>query len=311
MSKTMNIIFMGTPEFAVPCLDILVKNGYQIVGVITAVDKFGGRGKKTLIESPIKKYAEKNGLQILQPKNLKSKVFQKKLRALEADLQIVVAFRMLPESVWNMPKHGTYNLHGSLLPAYRGAAPINWAIIKGEQQTGVTSFKLKHEIDTGDTLYQDTLPIYYFDTLKQVHDRMQLLAATTILKTVDAIDHDRIELIHQDNSKVSHAPKLFTETCEIDSTKTTTEIHNFIRGLNPFPTAWTSLEDKKLKVYSISTETTDDQNQAGQWYSDNKTYLKMKCSDGYIRILDLQLQGKRRMTIKEFLNGYSLKEQNQ
>lgn len=309
MSRGMKIIFMGTPDFAVPCLDILVKNGYQIVAVITAVDKYGGRGKKTLIESPIKKYAEKHKLKILQPKNLKSKIFQKKLRALEADLQIVVAFRMLPESVWNMPKHGTYNLHGSLLPAYRGAAPINWAIINGETQTGVTSFKLKHEIDTGDTLFQNKLPIYHYDTVKQVHDRMQLLAASTILKTVDAIENDHLELILQDDSKVSHAPKLFSETCEINSNQTLSQIHNFVRGLNPFPTAWTSLDDKKLKVYGISMEEAEDDNEVGRWFSDQKSYLKMKVSNGYIHVLDLQLQGKRRMVVKEFLNGYQLKEQ--
>lgn len=309
MSKAMKIVFMGTPEFAVPCLDILVKNDYQVVAVITAVDKYGGRGKKTLLESPIKKYAEKHGIQILQPKNLKGKLFQKKLRALEADLQIVVAFRMLPESVWNMPKHGTYNLHGSLLPAYRGAAPINWAVINGENQTGVTSFKLKHEIDTGDTLFQNKLPIYHYDTVKQVHDRMQILAASTILRTVEAIENESLNLILQDDSKVSHAPKLFSETCEIDPSQSPLQIHNFVRGLNPFPTARTTLDDKKLKVYSISAEESDDEHEVGRWFSDQKNYLKMRCSNGYIHILDLQLQGKRRMTIKEFLNGYELKDQ--
>lgn len=297
---------MGTPEFAVPCLDILVQNGYQVVGVITAVDKYGGRGKKVLMESSVKKYAEKQGLSILQPKNLKGKKFQEKLKSLEADLQIVVAFRMLPESVWNMPRLGTYNLHGSLLPSYRGAAPINWAIINGERQTGVTSFKLKHEIDTGDTLYQETIPIYHFDTVKQVHDRMKSVAAATILKTVKAIESNSLELVLQDDTKVSHAPKLFTETCEIDPTKTTHQLHNFIRGLNPYPTAWTTLDDKKLKVYEILTEITDDSSTIGHWYTDQKSYLKLKCLDGYIHILDLQLQGKRRMKLKEFLNGYQV-----
>jgi len=307
MSNNMKIVFLGTPDFAVPCVDILVKNGYQIVGVITAVDKYGGRGKKTLLESPIKKYAEKQGIPVLQPKNLKSKVFQKKLKSLNADLQIVVAFRMLPESVWNMPKHGTYNLHGSLLPAYRGAAPINWAIINGETETGVTSFKLKQEIDTGDTLYQEKMPIYQTDTVKEVHDRMKLLAATTILKTVQAIESGPLDLILQDVSKVTHAPKLFTETCEINPSQTTQEIHNFIRGLNPFPTAWTTLHNKKLKVYNISYEQVEDSIPTGVWISDDKNYLKMKCADGYIHILDLQLQGKKRMKIKEFLNGFQFK----
>lgn len=306
----MRIVFMGTPDFAVPCLDILVKNGYNIVGVITAVDKYGGRGKKTLLESPVKQYATKTGLTILQPKNLKGKIFLKSLRELEADLQIVVAFRMLPEVVWNMPSEGTYNLHGSLLPAYRGAAPINWAIIKGESLSGVTSFKLKHEIDTGDTLFQKTLPIYYFDTVKDVHDRMQTLAAETILHTVQSIANQSIQLIQQDNSRVSHAPKLYTETCEIDPNLSLTQVHNFIRGLNPFPCAWTTLDDKKLKVYETRSESTSDNQATGTWHSDNKTFLKLKCADGYIHLLNVQLAGKKKMAIKEFLNGYQIKETN-
>lgn len=304
--KKLRIIFMGTPDFAVPCLDILFKHDFNIVGVITSVDKYGGRGKKTLLESPVKRYAQQKGLNILQPKNLKGKIFLKKLKALNADLQIVVAFRMLPELVWNMPPAGTYNLHGSLLPAYRGAAPINWAIIKGETLTGVTSFKLKHEIDTGDTLYQNTLPIYYFDTVKNVHDRMQSLAAETILATVNSIARKSIKLIQQDSSLVSHAPKLFTETCEINFENSIRDVHDFIRGLNPFPTAWTTLDNKKLKVYETQSEKSDDKSLPGTLKSDNKSFLKFKCTDGYISILNLQLAGKKRMPIKEFLNGYQL-----
>ena len=302
----MRIIFMGTPDFAVPCLDILVKHCFNIVGVITAVDKYGGRGKKTLLESPVKKYAIENGLRVLQPKNLKGKLFLNKLRSLEADLQIVVAFRMLPELVWNMPKEGTYNLHGSLLPAYRGAAPINWAIMKGESLTGVTSFKLKHEIDTGDTLYQKTLPIYYFDTVKDVHDRMQTIAAETILDTVRSVANQSIQLIQQDDARVSHAPKLYTETCEIDPSLPLSDIHNFIRGLNPFPCAWTTLDAKKLKVYETTSEPLSDSHAIGTWLSDNKTFLKLKCTDGYLHVLNLQLAGKKKMAIKEFLNGYQI-----
>lgn len=308
--KKLRIVFMGTPEFAVPCLDILIKHGYNIVGVITSVDKYGGRGKKTLLESPVKKYAQKQELNILQPKNLKGKLFLKTLKALEADLQIVVAFRMLPELVWNMPPEGTYNLHGSLLPAYRGAAPINWAIMNGETRTGVTSFKLKHEIDTGDTLFQKTLPIYHYDTVKEVHDRMKTIAAETILDTVNSVALQSTQLIQQDSSLVSHAPKLFSETCEIDFNNTVLDVHNFIRGLNPFPTAWTTLDNKKLKVYSTMSEYVHDAISSGTWLSDNKSYLKCKCTDGYIHLLSLQLAGKKRMTIKEFLNGYQLEKLN-
>ncbi len=304
----LRIVFMGTPDFAVPCLDILVQHGYNIVGVVTATDKYGGRGNKKLLQSAVKKYAVDKHLHVLQPKNLKGKRFNKELKALNANLQVVVAFRMLPEMVWDMPEYGTFNLHGSLLPSYRGAAPINWAVMNNEVKTGVTSFKLKHEIDTGDTALKAELPVYYFDSVKEVHDRMQLLASETILHTVRAIEKEEITFTKQDQSLVSHAPKLFPETCQIDTHKTASELYHFIRGLNPFPTAWTFLEDLKLKIYDAQP-IQEIIGEAGTFVSDNKNYLRLCCSDGYLDILNLQLQGKKRMPIKDFLNGYSLAPQ--
>jgi len=307
MPAPLRIIFMGTPEFAVPCLDILVSYGYNIVGVITAVDKYGGRGKKTLIESAVKKYAVSQDLMVLQPKNLKSPKFIETLQGLKADLQVVVAFRMLPVVVWDMPPLGTYNIHGSLLPKYRGAAPINWAIIRGETITGVTSFKLKHEIDTGDMYAQETLPIYHTDTLSDVHDRMQLVGARLLLHTVDDIAAGTIELQSQVESDVSHAPKLYSDTCELDFNLRCEELYNFIRGLNPYPVAWTKLSGQKLKLYNVTYTQIEDDTPAGTYRSDNKSIIQIKCADGYISIVDLQLQGKKRMKVKDFLNGYSFK----
>jgi len=216
----MKIIFMGTPEFAVPSLDILVKNGYDVVAVITSTDKYGGRGGKKLIESAVKKYAVSQNIPVLQPKNLKSLEFIEELKSYEADLQLVVAFRMLPVVVWDMPKLGTYNLHGSLLPRYRGAAPINWAVINGDKYTGVTTFKLKHAIDTGDLMHQEKIAITEDDTAGSVHDKMMDLGANLILKTVKSIESGDYETFPQDESQVSKAPKIFHDTCEIDFSKT-------------------------------------------------------------------------------------------
>ena len=235
----MKIVFMGTPEFAVPSLDILVKNKYDIVGVVTATDKLGGRGGKQLLESAVKKYAITNNLHVLQPEKLRNPDFIQALRSLEADLFIVVAFRMLPEIVWTMPPLGTFNLHGSLLPKYRGAAPLNWAIINGEKETGVTTFFLKHDIDTGDVIFRESLPIGDDETVGEVHDRMMLLGAETVLKTVQSIDNQSVTYKPQLDTLATHAPKIFTETCKIDFEKTTNDVHNFVRGLSPFPTAWT------------------------------------------------------------------------
>lgn len=295
---------MGTPDFAVPSLNILVENGYNVVGVITATDKYGGRGNKKLIESPIKKHAQEKGLYIMQPKNLKAPAFVEELRSLKADLQVVVAFRMLPVVVWDMPPIGTFNLHGSLLPKYRGAAPIHWAVINGETETGVTSFFLKHEIDTGDILFSEKLPIGPNETTGDVHDKMMQLAAEVVLKTVKAIEKDDYELKAQDDSLVTKAPKIYTETCEINFNQSTDKVYNFIRGLNPFPTAWTTLDGLKLKIYKVDKIIKSHVLKPGTFISDQKKYLCIATTDGYIDIQSLQLQGKKRMDVKPFLNGY-------
>lgn len=298
---------MGTPEFAVPALEKLLDNDYNIVGVITATDKFGGRGGKKLIESDVKKFAVEKGLNILQPKNLKDPEFVEEVRALNADLQIVVAFRMLPEVIWNMPKHGTYNLHGSLLPKYRGAAPIHWAVINGEEETGVTSFKLKHKIDTGDLLFQEKTKISHEDTTGDVYNRLMHIGAEVVLKTVQAVENDSIVLLEQDETQVSKAPKIYHETCEINFDRPVMEVYNHIRGLAPFPTAWTMIDGLECKI--LKTGISDEENAEhlpGTILTDNKKYLKIACQDGYLAILDIKMQGKKRMDIKSLLNGYEI-----
>ncbi|MFK7936271.1 MAG: methionyl-tRNA formyltransferase [Saprospiraceae bacterium] len=300
----LRIVFMGTPDFAVPSLDILVKNGYNVVGVVTATDKYGGRGNKKLIESAVKKYAVAQGIPVLQPKNLKAPEFIDELCALNANLQIVVAFRMLPEVVWNMPAIGTFNLHGSLLPRYRGAAPINWAVIRGDQETGVTTFFLKHKIDTGDMILQKRLPISENETAGEVHDRMMELGAAAVLDTVQLIEQDAVELQPQDDSQVTKAPKIFHDTCAIDFTQPTESVHNFIRGLSPYPTAWTTLHDKKLKIFQTRKELVEHDLTPGTFLPIDKKQLKIATSDGFVEVLELQLAGKKRMTTQPFLNGY-------
>ena len=302
---------MGTPGFAVPSLNILLENGYNVVGVITATDKWGGRGNKKLMQSEVKKFAISKGLRVLRPKNLKAPNFIEELRSLEANLQIVVAFRMLPEVVWAMPQLGTFNLHGSLLPKYRGAAPINWAIIKGDLETGVTTFFLKKEIDTGDLIFQESLPIGENETAGEVHDRMMELGAQVSLKTVQAIESGNVETIKQDDSKATKAPKIFHETCEIHFDRSTQEVHNFIRGMSPFPAAWTKLDDKTLKILKTSKEITNHHFEPGTFHSDNKKFIKIATLDGFIQVHQLQLQGRKRMATKDFLNGYKFPENGQ
>lgn len=306
----MRVIFMGTPEFAVPSLQILVENKVNIVGVITATDKYGGRGGKKLIESDVKKYAKQEGLKILQPKNLKAASFIEELRALEADLQIVVAFRMLPEVVWNMPKHGTYNLHGSLLPRYRGAAPINWAVINGDKETGVTSFKLKHKIDTGDLLFQERTPIGHEETTGELYERLKKIGAKVVLKTVKAIKEGKIDLKEQDASLTSKAPKIHREDCEIKWTQGVEEVRNFVRGMNPYPGAWFHFLETTMKVFKTENRKAVHNVPVGSFASDNKTYLHIAAEDGWVSLLDVQLQGKKRMDIKSLLNGIDLKQIN-
>jgi methionyl-tRNA formyltransferase len=309
MSRSLRIIYMGTPEFAVPALELLVQNNWNVVGVITAPDKPKGRGQK-LIPSPVKEAALKHGLHILQPTNLKSPEFQDELRALKADLQIVVAFRMLPEAVWDMPPIGTFNLHASLLPNYRGAAPINWAIINGEKETGVTTFFLKHEIDTGSIIYQEKVAILPEDDLGSLYEKLMELGAKLVLKTVEAIAADEVVALPQDESKaMNHAPKIFKETGEINWTNSANSIHNLIRGLSPYPAAWTSLDNKNCKIFKTSvSEKNLSKIELGNYSSDGKTFLKFQTGDGSLEILELQLEGKKRMKIGDFLRGYKLEK---
>lgn len=302
----MKIVFMGTPDFAVASLDILIKNGFDVVAVITATDKLGGRGGKQVLQSGVKQYAVAHSLPVLQPEKLKNPEFIDILRGLEADLFVVVAFRMLPEIVWTMPPLGTINVHGSLLPKYRGAAPINWAVINGEKETGVTTFFLKHEIDTGDIIFREKLPIGEDEIVGEIHDKMMILGAETLLKTVQAIDSQNVIPQPQPNEAATHAPKIFHETCQIDFSKTVLEVHNFVRGLSPYPTAWTVLEGLKLKVFRTSKEMTPPQYETGKLVSDGKSYLKIACSDGFVHLLDIQLEGRKRMLIRDFLNGYNV-----
>lgn len=303
----MRIIFMGTPEFAVASLDALVNAGFTIAAVVTAPDKPAGRGMQ-LQQSAVKKYASEKNLPVLQPEKLKDPGFIAQLKELKADLQIVVAFRMLPEIVWNMPPMGTINLHGSLLPQYRGAAPINWAVINGEKETGVTTFKLKHEIDTGNILLQDRFTIGPDETAGEVHDRMKLIGARLLVQTVEGLQQGILKEKTQDElfteSDIRHAPKIFTETCKINWANTADQVHNLIRGLSPYPGALTTLEGKVLKIYSSKKEYNIVKDQPGTMHTDGKTYLRFTCTDGYIYVLNMQLEGKKRMAVEDFLRGY-------
>lgn len=303
------IVFMGTPEFAVASLDALVNAGFNIVGVITAPDKPAGRGMK-MNESAVKKYATEKGLTILQPEKLKDPAFLETLRSLKADMQIVVAFRMLPEIVWNMPPMGTINLHGSLLPQYRGAAPINWAIINGEKETGVTTFKLKHEIDTGNILLQEKISISDDMTAGELHDTMKITGANLLVRTVKELisgtlkETDQSSIVNSLSTDIKHAPKIFTDDCRINWNDTVEHNHDLVRGLSPFPGALTVLQDKILKVYRSTAEITATKHAPGEMLTDGKSFLKYACSNGYLHITDLQLEGKKRMPVEDFLRGF-------
>ncbi|MBK8877744.1 MAG: methionyl-tRNA formyltransferase [Haliscomenobacter sp.] len=301
--RNLRIVFFGTPEFAVPSLEILLENGFDVAGVVTATDKPGARDKKALQESPVKKCAREAGLTLLQPPNLKSPDFLASLAALEANLQVVVAFRMLPEPVFTMPEYGTFNLHGSLLPKYRGAAPINWAIIRGEKETGVTTFFLNKEIDTGSILFQESLPVGDNETAGELHDRMMLLGAQLVLKTTAAIAHGPVSSKVQDESQVTLAPKIFRETCQIDFSQSTNQVHNFIRGMSPSPGAWMMYRNQEIKIFRAEKREISSPNPPGTIYTDRKSRLHISTLDGEIDVLELQLAGRRRMGVKEFLNG--------
>lgn len=298
----MRIVYFGTPEFAVPTLEILADNGYEIPAVVTAPDKPGGR--QGMLQSAVKKAALARGLRVMQPEKMKNPDFLAELKSLRADLQIVVAFRMMPEVVWNMPPMGTLNLHGSLLPRYRGAAPINWAIINGEKETGITTFLLKHEIDTGDVLFQERIPIGENETAGELYERMMHQGAALVLRTVQALEKDKAKPMPQ-SGEIVHAPKIFTETCRIDFTHTTEQVHNFIRGLSPHPGAWTIMDGKTLKIFRTAKMPPKDHALApGTCVKDGHKQLKISTSDGFVQILELQEEGRRRMEVGDFLNGY-------
>ena len=311
--KDLRIVYMGTPEFAVESLKRLVEGGYNIVGVITMPDKPMGRHGSVLQPSPVKQYAVSQGLKVLQPEKLKNEEFVAELRDLNADLQIVVAFRMLPEVVWSMPRLGTFNLHASMLPQYRGAAPINWAVINGDTETGITTFFLKHEIDTGEIIDQVRVPIADTDNVEVVYERLMRLGGDLVLKTVDAILEGSVKTIPQEElaqvGELRPAPKIFKETCRIDWIIGVKRIYDFVRGLSPYPAAWTELYQEgtdpvMLKIFETEKLFCEHSLAPGTIVTDCKTYFKIASSDGYVNVLSLQLAGKKRMEINDFLRGY-------
>ena len=311
MKKDLRIVFMGTPDFAVPSLANLVDNGYNVVGVVTMPDKAIGRHHDVLQSSPVKQYAVAHNIPVLQPEKLKDEEFLTALSNLKADLQIVVAFRMLPQVVWGMPRLGTFNLHAALLPQYRGAAPINWAIINGDKETGITTFFLDENIDTGRIILQERIPIGEEDCLEDIHDRMMMQGATLVQKTVDLIAEGKDEAIDQDqfmtDEPLRPAPKIFKETCEIRWTATE-QVYNFVRGLSPYPAAWTTLhtQDGKevvMKIFRTKKEMASLEVKEPTLQTDNKTYLRVALPDGYLYLTEVQISGKKRMQITDFLRG--------
>jgi methionyl-tRNA formyltransferase len=311
----MKIIFMGTPDFAVPTLEALLKNNYEIVAVVTAPDKPAGRGQQ-IQQTAVKKFASDNNLLVLQPEKLKSAEFINTLKLLQADLQIVVAFRMLPEEVWNMPRLGTYNLHASLLPNYRGAAPINWALINGEKKTGATVFKLKHEIDTGNILSSFKIELSDNITAGELHDILMIEGAKLMIEAVNKIQQGSLQLTDQTNilGEWKHAPKIFKEDCKINWSNNPDQIHNLIRGLSPYPAAWTEFNDKNnqltsIKIYRTTKESINHNLVPGSIITDNKNYLKVACKQGFLNIEELQIAGKKKLQVKELLKGYHFQNQ--
>lgn len=309
-SEGMRIIFMGTPEFAVPGLQTLLDHSKHVVAVVTAPDKPAGRGLK-LQESAVKQLALANNIPVLQPLNLKAPEFIEELRSFHADLQIVIAFRMLPEAVWNMPPRGTFNLHASLLPQYRGAAPINWAIINGEKVTGVTTFFLQHEIDTGNIIFQEKAPILPEDNFETLYHKLMHLGGRLVLKTVNAIEENNSPSMPQQfQDTLKSAPKIHKDTCQINWNQTTEAVHNFVRGLAPYPAAWTVLEGKAFKIFRTKKVENLSENVPGSIHTDGKTYLHVATRDGAMSLLELQAEGKKRMVIDEFLRGNKLQSSN-
>lgn len=315
--EDLRIVYMGTPDFAVEPLRCLIQGGYNVVGVITMPDKPAGRGHK-IQYSPVKQYALEHRLPLLQPEKLKDETFVEELRAWKADLQIVVAFRMLPEVVWNMPRLGTFNLHASLLPQYRGAAPINWAVINGDKETGITTFFLKHEIDTGEVIQQVRVPIGDTDNVGIVHDKLMMLGGRLVTETVDAILAGTVESIPQEKmvqvGELRLAPKIFKDTCRIDWNQSVKRIYDFIRGLSPYPAAWTELVQPDgavvvLKIFETEKIFQSHQLEPGTLLTDGKTCIRVATMDGMIEIHSLQLPGKKRLKTDELLRGFHLTEE--
>ena len=315
MTKTqLRIIYMGTPEFAVAPLKALVDNGFNVVAVVTGEDKPQGRGRK-IMPTPVKEFAQSLGIPVMQPAKLKDEAFQAELRSYNADLQVVVAFRMLPESVWAMPKLGTFNLHTAILPQYRGAAPINWAVINGETKSGVTTFMLDHDIDTGRIMLKQEVDILPEDNAGTLHDKLMVVGSDLVVKTVEMILSGNVKTIAQSDlikpgTILKPAPKIFKEDCRLDFSKDGISIKNLVRGLSPYPTAFTTLKikdkDMNLKVFAVDFEPSQGINETGKVLTDNKTFIKISCSDGYIQLLDIQLEGKKRMGVVDFLRGVKL-----
>jgi len=301
------IVFMGTPEFAVAALEKLVEDGCHVVGVVTAPDKPAGRGMQ-LQQSPVKQYALEKNIPVLQPEKLKDLVFLEQLRSLGADLQVVVAFRMLPEAAWNMPPMGTINLHGSLLPKYRGAAPINRAIMNGETETGVTTFKLQHEIDTGNILLSEKIPIPESMTAGELHDVMKEVGAGLLLSTVRGLAAGKLNETPQQSmanaGDLPIAPKIFTEDCKINWDRPVPEVYNLVRGLSPYPGAFSFLNGQKIKIYKAEKQFHQPGIAPGEFETDQKTFLHFACKDGWLSVLELQLEGKKKMAVADFLRGY-------
>ena len=301
---------MGTPDFAVESLRALVEGGYHVVAVVTMPDKPVGRHGSVLQPSPVKQYAVEHGLKVMQPEKLKDPAFVEELRSLKADLQIVVAFRMLPEIVWSMPPLGTFNAHASLLPKYRGAAPINWAVINGETETGITTFFLKHEIDTGDIIQQVHIPIAETDNVEVIHDKLMVLSGKLVTETVDNIIAGTVTSIPQDQFKdvpLTPAPKIFRDTCRINWNQPTKLIYDFIRGLSPYPAAWTTLDGKSVKIYETEKELLTPHHAPGTIATDGRNYLKVTTADGWLNIKTLQFEGKKRMPVADLLRGLKVK----
>jgi methionyl-tRNA formyltransferase len=301
----LRIIFLGTPEFSVTSLDAMIKAGFNVVAVVTAPDKPAGRGMK-ITSSAVKQYAENNQIPVLQPVKLKDADFLKTLKSYKADLQVVIAFRMLPEVVWNMPSLGTVNLHASLLPDYRGAAPINWAIMNGETETGVSTFFLKQEIDTGDLIFTESTPITADMNAGTLHDILKELGAKVMLKTLHAIQTNNYNPVPQDNTSTKVAPKIFSIDCVIDWTQKSVDIYNKIRGLSPHPGASCQLEGKNIKIYTADYIIEKQELIPGQVITDNKSFIKYSTFDGIVNIIEIQLEGKKRMFVEEFLRGNKL-----